>query len=271
MRSRATTCARRPRSEGTLVQSVIRGQTIRTQCARSCPGTSISSICREPRKWVVKSTAGPAPGIFVVRRPSLARRMFRHRPALPGRLDHARSTCSFSLIRKHVRWANVTGPPSFPCIQDPGKGHTRRRPTRSAEQTVPFGDAFPNGEISPPTLLHSELCGEVSFVPRRAALPEFGGSRQPLDRQVRYYSDGAQQASRVFWYFSGRRPDRGGWWSKNRSRRKAPKRQPPRKVPVTPKRHSPVEGRLGFALVTGLSNKWGGSCPPSANTRLGFP
>src|SRR3954447_8848372 len=120
----------------------------------------------------------------------------------------------------------------------------------------PFENAFPHGEISPPTLLHAELCGEVSFVSRRAALPEFGGSRQPLDRQVRYYSECAQEASRLFSTSVSRVEER--CYAQNPL--------------ITPKRHSPVEWRLGILYRSLASrNKCGGSCPPIAVFPAGFP
>ena len=70
------------------------------------------------------------------------------------------------------------------------------------------------------------------LVPRRARPhPKPGGSRQPLDRQVRYYSDWPEEASRLLG--DGRCTDGTGW----RMRRK--------QVPEMPKRHSPVGWRLG--------------------------
>ncbi len=64
------------------------------------------------------------------------------------------------LIRSHTQARspkqNVTWPPLFPCIQDLAKGSNLDecggQPDEPSLGAVPFGDAFPNGEISPPTL-----------------------------------------------------------------------------------------------------------------------
>jgi hypothetical protein len=65
----------------------------------------------------------------------------------PKPRDCAQSTCSSGLISKHFR--PCERPPCIPCIQDPGKG-VKPRQTASRADHLPFGDAFPNGENSPP-------------------------------------------------------------------------------------------------------------------------
>ena len=145
-------------------------------------GTFIFSVCREPLSWVVferfRSAAGdssPPEGIPA-------------RSGFPIRERHTRSTCLSGLIHKHIRSANVTCPPfQSPELQDLQRaqaGHGLPDKLISLWRCL-----SKRGDLAASTILLSELCGEVSFVQRRAALPEFGGSRQPLDRQVRYYSE----------------------------------------------------------------------------------
>lgn len=116
---------------------------------------------------------------------------------------------------------------------------------------------FQTGRFRRLHLLRSELCGEVSFAQGRGrTLRTPGGSRQPPDRQVRYYSEGAEEASRLFWYFRGT----------DRQTEVAAVEKPPHKCQSA----TPLwGGASALALVTGLSNKYGGSCPPSAFPRPG--
>lgn len=121
-------------------------------------------------------------------------------------------------------------------------------------RAIPFCAAFQTGRFRRLHLVRSELCGEVSFAQRRGRSHRVsGGARQPRDRQVRYYSESAQVASRVF-ATSGEGVNKQKWqlWKK-----------PQKCQSATP----PWGGASALALVTGLSIKWGGSCPPSAFAR----
>jgi hypothetical protein len=98
----------------------------------------------------------------------------------------------------HVRPGEGALAALYPCIQDPGKGIRPSANGARAEQ-LPFGDAFPNGENSPPAQSANNDVAKFPLFPRRAcAHPKSGGSRQPLDRQVRYYSESVEVASRDF-------------------------------------------------------------------------
>ncbi len=123
-------------------------------------------------------------------------------------------------------------PPCIPCIQDPRKGFEPALNAVKRPPAFPFGDAFPNGEISPPPACSNRnLFGEDSLFSGELALPVSGGSRQPLDRQVRYYSERAQLASRdliLLLY------EIAPVFGKEHIR------------PKKPKRHSPKEWRLDF-------------------------
>ena len=65
-----------------------------------------------------------------------------------SRVVVARSTCLSGLICKHIRPGACAMTACIACIQDPGKGVERTNAT-VCPPAIPFGDAFPNGEISP--------------------------------------------------------------------------------------------------------------------------
>lgn len=91
-------------------------------------------------------------------------------------------------------------------------------------RAIPFCAAFQTGRFRRLHLLRSELCGEVSFSQRRGRSHRTpGGSRQPRDRQVRYYSESAEVASRVF-ATSGEAVNKQKWdlWKKTPKNAKAP-------------------------------------------------
>lgn len=148
-------------------------------------------------------------------------------------MDHARSTCSTGLIHKHVRNAERDMAAFIPRYS----GSLQRVQARGDRcglpaLAIPFCAAFQTGRFRRLHLLRSELCGEVSFAQRRGRSHRTpGGSRQPRDRQVRYYSESAEVASRVF-----------GTSGEGVHKQKG---QSVEKPPKMPKRHSPVGWRLG--------------------------
>ena len=152
-------------------------------------------------------------------------------------MDHARSTCLSGLIREHVRHGKRDLAAFIPLHSGSWQRaqawttaavcRTSRRWGRSLWRCL-----SKRGEFRRLHLVRSELCGEVSFAQRRGRTHRTpGGSRQPHDRQVRYYSEGTQEASRHFWYFWGRKPETEEAIVENSHK--------------MPKRHSPVGWRLG--------------------------
>ncbi len=59
------------------------------------------------------------------------------------------------------------------------------------------GDALPMRGFAVCILRWNESLGEASLLGGELALPHWGGSHQPLDRQVRYYSE-ARLLARAF-------------------------------------------------------------------------
>jgi hypothetical protein len=97
----------------------------------------------------------------------------------PDPMDHSRSTCSPGLITTRFRSGESTMAALFPCIQDPGKGVNSGQMMPRSEK-LPFGNAFLNGENSPPADCSNVRCGEVSLFRGELALirsPGAGVSR----------------------------------------------------------------------------------------------
>ncbi len=145
--------------------------------------------------------------------------------------------------------AKAPWPRCVPCIRGTSQRACARQADIHTPTSISLRDAFPNGENSPfaaccilnywakfPCSAASSLC------------PYIGGSRQPLDRQVRYYSVTPQLASGRFEYLCCRPGTRG---------------RPAINFPTkTPGRHSPMGWRPDSCAVTGLSEMTRRFIPP---------
>ena len=149
----------------------------------------------------------------------------RNRRTSPDRPAHLDSyACTFAP-------AKVPWPPCIPAFRILAKGSGPRQMAH-APSSFPLAMPFQTGRI------RRLRCNQnyVAKFPGSAAsslCPESGGSRQPLDRQVRYYSEWATVASRLLG--TSARKELGGG---NRCR----------KLTQKPKRHSPVEWRFDSRL-----------------------
>jgi len=125
-------------------------------------------------------------------------------------------------ICKHFR----PGESALAAVYPLHSGSWQREPASAdgpRADRLPFGDALPKrGDFA--ACFTMQITMWRSFlVPRRACThPESGGSRQPLDRQVRYYSESEEVASRVLSTSVAAEGTGGGLRLKNPLNAKAP-------------------------------------------------
>ena len=159
--------------------------------AEASPRLSISPVSRGSFPWILIGAVTFPAGVCVLA-------AIAGSPGMPG-TGGRRPIDLLIWIHMHARSPRRRCPGRLVSLHS---GSWQRDPASAngarAEQ-LPFGDAFPNGENSPPAQSANNDVAKFPLFPRRAcAHPKSGGSRQPLDRQVRYYSESVEVASRDF-------------------------------------------------------------------------